>query len=54
MTQADYAYGLHAVESLIAAHPQQVREIAVATGRHARRLGGLIATAEIRKNLRST
>lgn len=46
MTHADYACGLHAVESLIAAHPQQVREIAVATGRHARRVAGLIATAE--------
>lgn len=48
MTQADHACGLHAVESLIAAHPEKVREIVVATGRHDRRLAGVIATAEAR------
>jgi len=46
MTHADHAYGLHAVEGLIAANPEQVREIAVAAGRNDRRLAGLIAMAE--------
>jgi 23S rRNA (guanosine2251-2'-O)-methyltransferase len=46
MTHADHAYGLHAVEGLIAANPEQVTELAVAAGRNDRRLAGLIATAE--------
>jgi 23S rRNA (guanosine2251-2'-O)-methyltransferase len=46
MTAPDRAYGLHTVESLIAANPQQVREITVAAGRQDRRLAGLIAAAE--------
>jgi len=48
MTAAEYAYGLHPVESLIATHPEQVREISVAAGRHDRRLAPLIAAAESR------
>jgi len=46
MTHADQAYGLHTVEGLIATNPERVREIAVAAGRHDRRLEGLIAAAE--------
>jgi 23S rRNA (guanosine2251-2'-O)-methyltransferase len=46
MTHTDRAYGLHTVEGLIAANPEQVREITVAAGRHDRRLGSLIAAAE--------
>jgi 23S rRNA (guanosine2251-2'-O)-methyltransferase len=46
MTQADHAYGLHAVVGLIEAHPDQVRGIAVAAGRQDRRLARLIAAAE--------
>ncbi len=48
MTPEEYAYGLHPVESLIATHPEQVREISVAAGRHDRRLATLIAAAEAR------
>lgn len=48
MTPEDHAYGLHTVEGLIAANPQQVREITVAAGRHDRRLAGLIAAARSR------
>jgi 23S rRNA (guanosine2251-2'-O)-methyltransferase len=48
MNNADHAYGLHPVESLISTHPEQVRQITVAAGRHDRRLAGLIASAESR------
>ena len=48
MNNADHAYGLHSVESLISASPEQVRQITVAAGRHDRRLTGLIAAAESR------
>ncbi|MGB7931589.1 MAG: 23S rRNA (guanosine(2251)-2'-O)-methyltransferase RlmB [Gammaproteobacteria bacterium] len=48
MTHADHAYGLHSVESLISAHPEQVHQITVAAGRHDRRLAGLITAAESR------
>jgi 23S rRNA (guanosine2251-2'-O)-methyltransferase len=48
MTHADHAYGLHTVEGLIAANPEQVREITVAAGRHDRRLVSLIAAAQSR------
>jgi len=47
MTHMDRAYGLHTVEGLIAETPEQVREITVAAGRHDRRLGALIAAAEL-------
>jgi 23S rRNA (guanosine2251-2'-O)-methyltransferase len=46
MTHADRAYGLHTVEGLIAEHPEKVRELMVAAGRHDRRLAGLIAAAQ--------
>jgi 23S rRNA (guanosine2251-2'-O)-methyltransferase len=48
MTHGDHAYGLHTVEGLIAANPEQVREITVAAGRHDRRLASLIAAAQSR------
>jgi len=48
MTHADHACGLHTVEGLIAANPDQVREITVAAGRQDRRLARLIAAAEAR------
>jgi 23S rRNA (guanosine2251-2'-O)-methyltransferase len=47
MTHTDRAYGLHTVEGLIAENPEQVREITVAVGRHDRRLGSLVAAAEL-------
>jgi 23S rRNA (guanosine2251-2'-O)-methyltransferase len=48
MTQPDHAYGLHTVDGLIATNPEKIREIAVTSGRHDRRLEGLIAAAESR------
>jgi 23S rRNA (guanosine2251-2'-O)-methyltransferase len=48
MTSAHHACGLRTVESLLAVHPLQLREISVAAGRHDRRLAALIAAAESR------
>ena len=46
MSSAHHACGLHTVESLLAVHPRQVREITVAAGRHDRRLAALVSAAE--------
>jgi 23S rRNA (guanosine2251-2'-O)-methyltransferase len=47
MTQVAHAYGLHAVEALISAHPEQVHEITVAAGRRDPRLARLVDAAEV-------